>query len=76
MFVLTCYIQFSSRAKDVVVGSAILHTVIETDTKTCLLLNVSAELNSPNDEAVSYFSSMMCFSNVQINMTVCSGLFF
>ncbi len=31
---------------------------------------------SPNDEAGSYFSSMMCFSNVHINMTVSSSLLF
>lgn len=39
----------------------------KTNTKTCVLLNVSAEVT--HYEPGSYFSSIMCFSNVHINMT-------
>ena len=74
MFILTCYNQFSSRAKDqVVISSPQWKSVIQ---KPVCCWMCQLRWTSPNCEAVSYFSSMMCFSNVHINMTVSSFLSF
>lgn len=75
MLILTCYNQFSSRAKDPVVPSSVSHSETEW------YKNLSAAESVCWGEPVQIINQFhipapWCFSNVHINMTVSSSLSF